>query len=61
MGELDNDLASEIRNNLRAHASAHREWRRKAKESYDFVASEQWTDEEKEQLLSTMNDLKGNK
>jgi hypothetical protein len=53
MGELDNDLASEIRNNLRAHASAHREWRRKAKESYDFVASEQWTDEEKEQLQAS--------
>lgn len=46
----DTELVQRIRKNLKDHASAYREWRRKAKESYDFVASEQWTDEEKQAL-----------
>lgn len=44
------DIVETIRNNLKDHAAAYREWRTKAKESYDFVASEQWTDEEKQAL-----------
>lgn len=59
MGELeieenkyheDDEIVSTIRKNLKNHASHYREWRQKARESYNFVASEQWTDEEKKLL-----------
>lgn len=48
--EEQEDIVETIRNNLKDHAAAYREWRRKAKESYDFVSSDQWTDEEKQAL-----------
>jgi hypothetical protein len=50
----DAELVSEIRKNLKNHAAAFSGWRKKARESYDFVASEQWTDEEKSKLEESM-------
>lgn len=50
LDEVDDDIVKTIRKNLKDHATAYRTWRMKAKESYDFVASEQWTEEEKSAL-----------
>lgn len=49
--EDSDDLVKTIRANLKAHASHYRAWRTKARESYDFVASKQWSDED-EQILN---------
>jgi len=53
MGELENDdddydddIVNTIRKNLKDHASHYRKWRTSARESYDFVASKQWSDED---------------
>ena len=61
MGGLDvveddetDELIKEIRNNLKNHATAFSGWRKRARESYDFVASEQWTEEEKMALNDSM-------
>jgi hypothetical protein len=48
------ELVKTIHKNLRAHAAAYRNWRTSARESYNFVASEQWTDEEKQALEDSM-------
>ncbi len=53
MGELDtadddeaDDIVKTIRKNLKNHSTHYRSWRTKARESYDFVASKQWSDED---------------
>lgn len=50
----EDDILARIRKDLADHSAAYREWRVKARESYDFVASEQWTDEEKQALQDSM-------
>jgi uncharacterized protein YfeS len=51
-GQLDDDeeLTKEITDNLRDGRKHWASWRKRAKEDYDFFASKQWSDEDKEIL-----------